>query len=227
MARVTVVGRVSVGGTVLPIKRVEDFAPVLGAAHRHTFEATAVQLRVLAEEARELVVQKLYAGAVGVAVIPPRGPGGSPRRVAGSRTVDQPKVLRRPDIEGEERRPYRHLPLSPRTVAKKVARGHDGRKLIEGGDYTKGIEVVRTKQSASGVAYRVRPAPRRHRPADPNSTAISSRMLARVHEFGSATHKVPARPHWGPAIRIIRRKFEDLPDDVRAEALRAALREIR
>lgn len=220
MARVTVVGTVRVGRSTVRVKRVEDLVPFLQRTAALTFEATAVQMRVLAEEGRELIVQKLYAGPVGVA----QTPAG---RVAGARVVPEPAPLRRPDLGGEERRPFRHEPLAPATIAKKVRLDRDGRKLIEGGDYTYGIEVVKTEQRESGVVYRVRPAARQHVGADPNSGPISSRMLARVHEFGSARHHIPARPHWGPAIRAVRRKFERLPADIKAEALRLALREIR
>lgn len=220
MARVRVTGSVRVGNRRVRIKRIEDFATILPMTHAHTVEATAAQARVIAEEARELVVGKLYAGPVGV-VQTPAG------RQAGARVVSQPTPLRRPDIGGEERRPFRHPPLSPRTIRRKIREGNDGRKLIETGEYTQGIEVVRTEQSEAGVVYRVRPAPRQHKGADPESSPITHKMLARVHEFGSAQHKIPARPHWGPSIRAVRRKFERLPANIKAEALRAALREIR
>lgn len=216
MARVRVIGHVTVGAASVsvPVKRVYDFAPVL---HRSAMDATATQLRVIAEEVRELILDKLFAGPLF------RDPPGAERR------VNRPKVLRRSNMMREARRPYRHPPLAERTRERKANRDNalDGRKLIETGAYVEGIEVLRTERKDTGVVYRVRPAPRPHEGFDPNSGPISHRMLARVHEFGSQRHNIPARPHWGPAIRAAMRTFDRLPWEVQALALREALRGIR
>jgi hypothetical protein len=216
MARVRVVGSVTVQGSTvtLPVKRVYSLGPVI---QRAMVDATAVQLRVLAEETREYIIDRIYAGP------PFRSPPG------GRMLVRRPPKLRAPEMHGEERRPFRHVALSERTREKKANpdRELDARKLIGKGDYTYGIEVKRGEQRESGVNYIVRPAPRQHKGADPRSGRITSRMLARVLEFGSRRHNIPARPHWGPALRAAIRRFRESAPGIRAEALRRTLREMR
>jgi hypothetical protein len=202
VAKVRRVSYVQVGGQRVPVKKVMSIAPVLARA---TAEATATQLRVLAEETRELILDKLFAG-----------PG---------RAVVQRPLKIRPAPPGANRTPFRHRALSERHARKKERKGLDGRKLIETGNYLENIEVFRGEQQ-SGVYFMLRPKRAKHVGEDPSSGEISFATLARVHEFGSARHGIPARPHWGPAIRAALRRFRQLPAEVRAAALRAALREI-
>jgi len=167
-------------------------------------EATLTQLRVLAEESREMILDKLFAGSA---------------RFPGKRVVSRPPQLRRSDIPTSERRPYRHPPLADSTVTKKANAQQDGRRLIATGAYVEGIEVFRG--SKNGVPYyTVRPKPGKHPDA-----GVTHRVLAAFHEFG--TSKMPARPHWGPVLRVLRRVMEQRGPEVRAEAMRLALREAR
>ena len=210
MAKVRVVSSVQVGGRRLPVKRVHHFAPVLA---RSMVEATAVQLRVVAEEAKELLIDKVMAGA--------------PARGTQARVERPTRTAGRGDIPAAERRAFRHEPLSERAVARKRRHELDGRRLIETGHYIENIEVKRGVQAGSGVNYIIRPRPIRHRGFDPDSGSITLKQLARTLEFGSARHNIPARPHWGPVIRATIRRVQRLPANVRAEALRRALRGLR
>jgi hypothetical protein len=192
----------------MPVKKVPQLATIV---HRSTVEATANQLRVLAEETREVILDRLFAAR-------PQAPAGA--------TVARPRRIRE-SPSGFARPPFRHRALTDKHVRKKARQGNDGRKLIETGDYANSIEVFKGQQKASGTYYMVRPAPRPHDGADPSSGPISQAMLARVHEFGSARHGIPARPHWGPAVRFVLARFTEVRRGVRAAVLRAVLREVQ
>lgn len=168
---------------------------------KQLLDATLVQLRIVAEESRELVIDKLYAGRA---------------RPPGQRRVDRPKRLRRSDIPTVDRRRFRHTALADSTVQDKAKREQDGRPLIAGGEYTYGIEV--RKGQRQGVAtYTVRPKPGKH----PDSN-LTHRILAAMLEFG--TRNMPKRPHWAPVNRIVRRILREQGPEVRAFALRSAIR---
>lgn len=209
MAKVRVVKHVVVGGRRLPVKRSFHFAPVL---QRSMLEATADQMRVVAEESKELLIDKIMAGP------PARG---TQRRVA-----RPDRTSARQDLPTADRRAFRHPPLADRTVERKRRNELDGRRLIETGHYIENIEVKRGVQR-SGVNYIVRPRPIRHQGFNPYSGPITLKQLARVLELGSARHNIPARPHWGPVIRAAIRRVRQLPDSIRSEALRRALKQLR
>lgn len=211
MAKVRVVRTVKVGGRAVAVKRVPNLAPILARKTRtgpemarSMVEATTVQIRILAQEARELIIDKLFAAA-------PQAPAQA--------TVSRPQQEAPGRLAGD-RRPYRHVRLTDKHVQKKARDGEDGRKLIATGDYVAGIEVFRGEQ-ASGVYYIVRPEAREHVPS-----GMTLSLLARVHEYGSARHKIPPRPHWGPAIRAVIAAMPARVARVRAEALRRTLRRI-
>ena len=184
-----------------PVRRVEGFIPNIPQA---TVEATAVQLRILAQESRELVIDKLYAGTA---------------RPPGRARIDRPpRTAQRSDIPGNPRRPFRHPALADATVERKAREDKDGRRLIAEGDYTYGIEVFKGERDGM-VYYIVRPKPAPHR------SGVSHRVLAAIHEFGTST--IPPRPHWGPVFRIVSQELARRGPDVLAEALRRAIRERR
>jgi hypothetical protein len=163
-----------------------------------------VQIRILAEESRELVLDKLYGQT-------PQAPG--------QVRVARPRPLRRSDIPTIDRRPANLRKLADRTVQDKASAEQDGRKLIRTGAYTYGIEVF--KGSKGGVTYyTVRPKPGKH----PDRKQLTHRVLAAMHEFG--TKKMPKRPHWGPALRTVKRVLRERGADTRAEALRRAIRQV-
>lgn len=169
--------------------------------YRRLEEMTAVQLRVIAEESREMVLDRLYAAK-------PQAPGAA--------TVARPERERRPDIPTADRKPFRHAPLAPSTVERKAAADQDGRKLIASGEYTYGIEVF--KGTENGVTYyTVRPKPGKHPDA-----GVTHRVLAAFHEFG--TSKMPKRPHWGPVLAVVKDIVKKRRKKIRADALRKALR---
>lgn len=207
MAKVRVVGTVRVGGRTLPVKKVPQLAPIVVGA---VMEATATQLRVLAEETRELIVDRLFAAE-------PQAPGRS--------VVARPSRLVAENMPSAPRSPASYPPLSRQHAAKKARQGSDGRFLIERGDYLEGIEIFKGQQR-SGVYYMVRLQDREHVGADPSSKPIRLSLLAKVHEFGSSKHKIPPRPHWRPAVRDVRRAFGALRPTIKAAALRIALRRI-
>lgn len=168
--------------------------------YRELNEVGAVELRVTAEESRELVLDKLYAAR-------PQAPGQA--------VVARPETARRPDIPTAARRPFKHTPLAESTVERKVAREQDGRKLIEKGDYTYGIEVFKGVE-AGETYYTVRPKPGKH------PSGLTHRVLAAMLEDG--TSKMPKRPHWGPTLRQVKEIVKGRRKKLRAEALRRALR---
>ena len=210
MAKVNVVRTVRIGGRSMAVKRVPNFATVLHKAH---LDATVTQLRVIAEETREMIIDKLMAAE-------PQAPG--------TIIVPRPRRKRRAGGELADRTPYDHEPLKDWYAKKKARLELDGRKLIASGDYIRGIEVFKGKQ-ASGVYYMVRPEDRLHVPVPglSGTKPIMLKRLARVLEFGSAKHKVPPRPHWRPVLRAIMGRFRFLRRTIRAEALRLALKRLR
>lgn len=168
-------------------------------------EAGAVQLRVLAEESRELILDKTFAGPV--------APGAKAR-------VTRPLRLRRPEIPTVQRRAYMGMrKLAPRTVKKKIAAEQDGRKLIADGDYMYGIEVFKGTRKGE-VYYTIRPKPGPH-----PSAGVTHRVLAAWLEYG--TKKMPKRPHWGPVRKIVLAVLREQGTEVHAVALRTALRKVR
>ena len=191
------------GGGWERVKQVPTLCPLLPRA---AVAGTAVQLRVVAEEARELLLDRIFAAR-------PQAPG--------ERVVDRPPVARRPDVPVAARRPFDFTPLSRRHVRYKHREGQDGRILLATGDYVDGIEVFRGNQRVGGVYYMVRPANRTHEPS-----GLTLKQLARLMELGSARRKIPARPHWGPTTRDVLRRFDRHTDTVRAQVLRTSLRQI-
>lgn len=208
MARVEVVRRIiSPGGRTQIIKRVPRLSQILPAAQ---IEATAIQLRVTAEETREMVLDRIFAG----------------RPSPGTRAVvARPKRVR-PSVRGVQRAPFRHAPHAERTLRRKANPENDldGRKLIETGDYVRGIAVWKVKSARAGVYYRVGLRSRQHRGFSEASGDITLLQIAMTHERGSAAHNIPARPHWGPTVRTVLRVFRRQAQDVSADVLRRAAR---
>ena len=185
-----------------------DGRPIIESFHARLYEQLAeaglVQIRVLAEESREMILDKLYEGNV---------------RPPGQASVPRPPRMRRSDIPTSERKPFKLRALADTTVKKKAAAGRDGRRLIESGEYTYGIEVFRGTKN--GVPYYiVRPKPGKH-----SEAGVTHRVLAAFHELGTRT--TPKRPHWGPVLRVMKRTLMERGPDVKAAALRAAVRGVK
>jgi len=208
MARLVQATRyIQVGSKRVPVKQVRGFMQMV---IRGTLEAAAEQSRVLAEETRELIIDKLLAGA-------PEPPGTN-------RTVDKPprQGSIRVDIPTEERNPYKQVPLSPRTVRNKMRRGEDARKLLATGDYINGIEVRKFTMPKIGVMWGVGMEDRNHVPS-----GLPLLTIATILERGSAAANVPPRPHWRVAWRNLKRRIREKGLEARAEGLRRALRAVR
>lgn len=189
--------------------------------------ATTEQLRVTAEEAHELILDRLYAAA-------PQKP------VTSARTGPVPeaqKVIARPrPIRGQKgdtfdvgplikgRRAVRHKHLRQWWVRYKARRSQDGRKLIATGPLTHSLEIFKGKQG--GLTYYIlRPIEDVHNTGRGN---ISYRKLWKVHEFGSRSTRVPKRPIWGPVAEQIAQAINSsrYRQRLKASALRASLRRI-
>jgi hypothetical protein len=170
-------------------------------------ELSAVQFRVLAQESRELLIDKLMAAT-------PQRPG--------TVTVQRPPRISKSRIPTTERRAFRHRPLSQPYVQKKAREALDGRKLIATGDYIEGIEVRKATLPDVGVVYGVGLESRNHEPS-----GLPLVALARILERGSAAARIPPRPHWKPVHRAMRARLRTVADNVMAEAMRRALREVR
>jgi hypothetical protein len=202
MARVKLTTR---EGRELVTRTGPDGKPIIESFHLRLYkqlaDATAVQLRVIAEESREMVLDKLYAARA---------------QAPGVASVVQPPQTRRADIPTAERKPFRHTPLAKETVERKAEAEQDGRKLIATGAYTAGIEVFKGTQGGD-IYYTVRPKPGKHPEA-----GVTHRVLAAFHEFGTST--IPKRPHWGPVLRVVKSILRSKRKSIRAEALRKALR---
>lgn len=215
MAKVRVTSTIRIGGRTLPVKQVPNLAPLVVGS---VVTATANQLRVLAEEARELIRDRVFQGV-------PEAPG----RVA----VARPPRFRAKNIPAVTRDAGAFLGLKRRTILRKARARRprlDGRILLASGDYMRNIEIFRGDQPANGgVYYMVRPAQQKHAPGPhgSDSSPINLSLLAKVHEFGSAKHKIPARPVWGPAVRRITQLMRAMRPTIRAEALRLAARQVR
>jgi hypothetical protein len=216
MARVRVVNQVRIGRRTYDVKKVPALAPLVV---RSTVEATVEQLRVLAEEARELIQDRIFGQT-------PQEPGQA--------VLARPRVFRASNIPTITRTPARLTRLARRTVLFKARARRprlDGRKLLATGDYiARGIEVYRGEQpSGGGVYFMVRPAQRPHVPGPhgAHSKPINLSLLAKVHEFGSAAHRIPARPVWGPSVRTLVQLMRRMRPSIRAEALRRAARQVR
>ena len=196
-------------GGVEVVKRTgPDGKELVESFHAKLYEelhaASLVQLRVIAEEARELILDRLY--------------NATPQR-PGERRIRRPNALRRPEIMFAERRPAPLARLADRTVQDKVSAKQDGRKLIRTGDYTYGIEV-RKGQRGNVVYYTIRPKPGKHADSE-----LTHRVLAAMLEFG--TSKMPKRPHWNPALLKTKQVLAEQGAYVRAVALRQAIRAVR
>jgi len=213
MARVRKVGTIKVGARKMPVRRVSPITSIVKA----TIEATTTQNRIIAEELREMVLDRLWA-----ATPPPPGKAVVPR----------PKRMRRVDIPTADREPLEQEPLRANTVKRKAKANLDGRKLIETGDLMRGIEVFRGVQA--GLPYymtrfelRAHEGSRETRGGKRFAGTLN--QLMRIHEFGSAAAKIPPRPTWRPVVQdmldwLRSRKFKK---SIKAESLRSGLRRIR
>lgn len=83
------------------------------------------------------------------------------------------------------------LPLKPRTITAKVRRGESEKTLIATSSYFQSITSwVKKDKVLIGVKRNV---------VNRKGQVIAN--IARVHEFGSSTRNIPARPLWKPVLK--------------------------
>lgn len=170
--------------------------------------ATHPQMRVMAEETRDLLIDKIMAGNT------------HGYRVKVART-SLPKS-RLPGVRSE-RKPFpfdRTAPLTEKYLKRKVREGKDPRILIATGRYLEHI-ILERQETKNGVFWRV------YIQKGKTKTEITFNMLARILEFGSASRNIKSRPHWRPTARIIGDRMKRVPDNIRAQALRETLRKLK
>lgn len=117
---------------------------------------------------------------------------------------------------------YPMKPLNPEYAAFKRANGLDSRILIASGKYLnektleikKEIGVSESDGPGSGlearqVRYTVKPSSKMVEPSKTRGFSLKSAMktpityekLAKIHEYGSASARIPARPHWAATAK--------------------------
>jgi len=106
--------------------------------------------------------------------------------------------------------------LSGTYINWKAQAGLDGRAMLATGDYVEHVEVTEDDEG-----YRVGLRPGRHKPS-----GLPIKVVARMLDRGSAKHKIPARPHWGPTVKLVIKRFKRLRPEVRKEVLDKALGEV-
>jgi hypothetical protein len=113
--------------------------------------------------------------------------------------------------------------LSPRWLARKAAKGADDRTMIATGNYVSQIKVFR-KPVRGGVQFRIGFSPSaRARDLDGKTQDITLDRVARILENGSQKAQIPARPHWGPHEKVMRKEAAA----VRVRIARRIVRELR
>jgi hypothetical protein len=91
---------------------------------------------------------------------------------------------------------HRH-PLSPAYADFKERHNLDHRVMIATGHYTESIRVFVRKGKLTVGTFRIGFAPTaRARNPDGTISDLLLTDLAAIHEYGSASRSIPARPHW-------------------------------
>jgi len=206
MASVKVLHSVQVGGRSFKVRSRKPFLTTLAESQ---VQATIPQMRNIAYETRDLLIDKALAG----------DPQGRPRILArGDFPIARTRGRRLP------RGPFpfdrdRRLKLDPDYVDWKVRKGYDPRPLLARGDYFRAIMVFESR-TKKGATFEVRLKRGRS-----TRTRIPFSVLWRWLEFGNSVTK--PRPHWRPTARIVAQALKRMPEDIRAQALRDALRSIK
>lgn len=241
-----VVGKVQIGGSVVPQKRVS----LLEMYPDAMVKATAVQMRITAYGVKDYIIDKVLAQRIDPAgrpmVFRPRAqyPDEAPPEPEQQQAYEKDvTIVRKPvylppresdpaTIERIPFRVFRRFPLSPRYKERKIQKRQDPRTFIATGDYLRGIVVRQRYAKGEGVTYVVTMANRRHRVSN-----IWLHRLALIMEFGTrsyqvplfgnknnmATIRLPPRPHWRPAYKKMQEALENVGPQAHARALREVL----
>jgi hypothetical protein len=118
---------------------------------------------------------------------------------------------------------YPWKPLSPKYAKRKAKYKYDPRILIATGEYLKNIVIIQEvgfadtpvkslDGSSTGpthyikeprqIRFTIKPSNAKVNPSKLNPRPrITYEQLAKIHEHGSVSRKIPARPHFAPAIK--------------------------
>lgn len=95
--------------------------------------------------------------------------------------------------------------LSPRWLARKAEAGADDRTAIATGHYLASIRVIKRSRKGRPTEFHIGFHPNtRARDLNGNVQDVTLNKVARFIEHG--TQHMPARPHWGPHLRLMRRE---------------------
>jgi Phage virion morphogenesis family len=89
-------------------------------------------------------------------------------------------------------------PLNPEYKDRKQKEGFDTRTLIKTGEYVNAIDWHITPAGNVTIGFNKRTH---------TGSGLPMLKLAKILEYGSAKQNIPARPHWGPTIEYIRKKY--------------------
>lgn len=109
------------------------------------------------------------------------------------------------------RQTFGHVPLNTSYLINKVKHNLDPRILIATGEYLNSFTSERVEDTGQDVVYRCGVSPGNH------SSGISFSLLARVHEYGSPSRRIPARPHWRPTGRDFMSRSAEYARNMRSE----------
>ena len=115
-------------------------------------------------------------------------------------------------------------PLSQSYLRRKMRRGLDQRVMIARGNYLRSIRV----HKHSGTARYEVTVPSYLPVQDANGlpTKFNMEQLATVHEYGSASGNIPARPHWRPMRVIVAKKAGTVAKRIAIKTARLLRRDI-
>jgi hypothetical protein len=93
---------------------------------------------------------------------------------------------------------FKKKPLSPKYLARKIAKGADRRTMIATGHYIRSIKLFRTR-SGKRLLLRIGfPPNAKAHDLDGKRTTTPLAITIRANELGSAARNIPPRPHWRP-----------------------------
>lgn len=109
-------------------------------------------------------------------------------------------------------------PLSPQWLARKASKNLDLRTMIATGNYLERIRVFETRKRDGSVSIFIGfDRDEKAIDADGQATPTTLRLVAAVHEYGSAASNIPPRPHWGPFLKRMKGRAKDVRAGIRAE----------
>jgi hypothetical protein len=134
-------------------------------------------------------------------------------------------TLFKKEIKDQAFQSFKDHPLAPITLQRKLLHKLDLRTMIATGHYVASIGVFREEGIGGLVTYRVGFSPLMHaKDEDGRFVPITLDELARIHEYGSATKKIPARPHWRPHLQDMQARATLLGSVIQRAVMRTARR---